>query len=61
MFGLLESTLKVAASAVSVPVAIAADVATLGGALTDKDRPYTADACSDLVKKLQDMTKPRSD
>ncbi len=58
MFGFLESTLKAATSVVSVPVSIAADAVTLGGALTGKVRPYTADACSDLVKNVQDMTKP---
>lgn len=61
MFGFLESTLKAASSVVSVPVFMAADAVTLGGALADKDRPYTADACSDLVKNVQDMTKPRGD
>lgn len=61
MLGFLESTIKAAASIVSVPVSIAADAVTLGGTLTDKPRPYTADACSDLVRNVQDMTKPRSD
>lgn len=59
MFGFLESTLKAAASVVTVPVAIAADVVTLGGSLTDKDRPYTADACSDLMQNVKDMADPR--
>lgn len=61
MFGFFESTLKAAASVVSVPVSIAADAVTLGGALTDKPQPYTADALSDLVSNVRDMTKPRSD
>lgn len=58
MIGFLGSALKAASSVVSIPLSAAADVVTLGGALTDKDRPYTADACSDLVKNVQDMTKP---
>lgn len=61
MFGFLESTVKAAASMVPVPVAVAADVITLGGALTDKDRPYTAEACSDLVENVKDMTRPVSE
>jgi len=61
MFGFLESTVKAAASVVSVPVAVAADVVTLGGALTDKERPYTADACSDLVQNVKDMARPVSE
>jgi len=58
MFGFLESTLKAAASVVSVPVALAADVVTMGGAMTDKERPYTADACADLMQNVKDMTRP---
>lgn len=59
MFGFFESTLKAAASVVSIPVSVAADVVTLGGALTDKDQPYTADACADLVQNVKGMTDPR--
>lgn len=49
MFGMLRSLAKAAASVVTVPVSLVADVVTLGGVCTDKDRPYTADAVSDLV------------
>ena len=58
MFGMIESLAKAAAAVVTVPVAVVADVVTLGGALTDKDQPYTADAASDLVDNLKDATKP---
>lgn len=61
MFRFLESTLKAAASVVSVPVAVAADVVTMGGALTDKERPYTTETCSDLVQNVKDMTRPASE
>ena len=58
MFGMLESLAKAAAAVVTVPVAVVADVVTLGGALTDKDQPYTADAVEDFVDNLKDATKP---
>lgn len=58
MFGILESLAKAAASVVTVPVAIAADVVTLGGSLTDKKKPYTAEAVGDLVDNLKDATRP---
>lgn len=61
MWGLIESTVRAAASVVSVPVALAADAVTMGGALTDRDRPYTAEACSDLLKNVKGMTKPKVD
>ena len=58
MFGMIESIAKAAVAVVTVPVAVVADVVTLGGALTDKDQPYTADAVGDLVDNLKDATKP---
>lgn len=58
MFGMLESLVKAAAAVITVPVAVAADVVTLGGALSDKDEPYTATEVSKFVKNLEDITKP---
>lgn len=58
MFGMLESLAKAAVGVVTVPVAVVADVVTLGGSLTDKDEPYTAAAVSDVVQNLADATKP---
>ena len=58
MFGMIESIAKAAVAVVTVPVAVVADVVTLGGALTDKDQPYTAVAVGDLVDNLKDATKP---
>ena len=58
MFGLLESVAKAALGVVTIPVAVVADVVTLGGAMIEKDRPYTADALSDVVKNLENATKP---
>lgn len=58
MFGMIESLAKAAAAVVTVPVAVVADVVTLGGSLNDKDKPYTAEAVGDLVDNLKDATKP---
>jgi hypothetical protein len=58
MFGMLESLTKAALGVVTVPVGVIADVVTLGGALTDKDEPYTASAVSDVVKNLKEAAKP---
>ena len=58
MFGILESLTKAALGVVTIPVAAVADVVTLGGALTDKDKPYTAEAVSDVVQNLEDATRP---
>jgi len=58
MFGLIEGLAKAAVGVVTIPVAVVADAVTLGGSLTDKQRTYTADAVSDVVKNLQNATKP---
>jgi hypothetical protein len=59
MFGLIESLAKAATAVVTVPVAVVADVVTMGGQLTDKDKPYTAEAVEDLVDNLKDATRPK--
>lgn len=61
MLGMLESLAKAAAAVVAVPVAVVADVVTLGGTLSDKGESYTADALSDMVDNLKDATTPRQE
>jgi hypothetical protein len=58
MFGVLESLTKAAVGVVTLPVAVVADVVTMGGALTDKDEPYTAKAASDVLENLNNAAKP---
>jgi hypothetical protein len=59
MFEMLKSLAKASLGVVTVPVAVVADVVTLGGALTDKDKPYTAEAVSEVVQNLKDATSPK--
>ena len=42
---------------VETPVAVVADVVTLGGSLTDKDESYTATALKGVIKNVADSTK----
>lgn len=58
MFGLIEGVAKAALGVVTVPVAVVADAVTLGGSLTDRDKPYTAQAVQDVVQNLANATKP---
>jgi hypothetical protein len=60
MFGFLEDVVKTVSAAVTVPVGIVADVVTMGGQLSDKDKPYTAEAVEDFMKNLSNIAKPRS-
>ena len=59
MFSILNSVVKAAVAVVEVPVAVVADVVTLGGAVNDKDQPYTVTAVEHLVKNVQDAADPK--
>jgi len=55
MFG---SLLKAVVGAViETPIAVVADVVTLGGTLTDNKSPYTSEAISKVVDNVQKATK----
>lgn len=56
---MLESLAKAATAVIAVPVSVVADVATLGGTLTDKENPYTAEALSDFVENIKNATNPK--
>jgi hypothetical protein len=59
MFGILgDLTKAVVGVVVETPIAIAADVVTMGGALTDKDEPYTATALKGVMQNVENATKP---
>lgn len=58
MFGMIGKLAQAAVGAVvETPIAVVADVVTLGGALTDTKEPYTATAISKVVKNVQESTK----
>ncbi len=62
MLGALKSLSKALVGAViETPLAVVADVVTLGGVLTDKRQPYTATAVGKVVKNVADATDPHSD
>lgn len=42
---------------VETPVAVIADVVTLGGALTDQEVPYTKQALEKVVENIQESTE----
>lgn len=59
MFGILgDLTRAVVGMVVETPIAIATDVVTIGGALTDKDEPYTATALKGVMQNVENATKP---
>jgi hypothetical protein len=42
---------------IETPVSIAADIVTMGGVLTDKDKSYTGTALKKVVKNVSEATK----
>lgn len=58
MFGTLKHLTQAAVGlVVETPVALAADVVTLGGALNNTKQPYTTAALEKVVKNIQKSTK----
>lgn len=60
MFNIFKDLTKAVVGIVVVtPVAIVADVVTLGGTLTDTKEPYTATAVEDVMQNIENAAKPR--
>ena len=58
MFGILgDLTKAVVGVVVETPIAIAADIVTMGGVMTDKKEPYTATAIKSVMKNVEHATK----
>ena len=58
MFGLLgDLTKAVVGVVIETPIAIAADVVTMGGVITDKNEPYTVSALKDVMKNVENATR----
>jgi hypothetical protein len=58
MFESLKSLGKaVIGVVIETPVAIVADVATLGGTLADKDEPYTKTALRKVMQNIEKATE----
>lgn len=58
MFGMLGDLAKAAVGVViETPIAVVADVVTMGGVLTDKDQPYTATALEKVMENVENATK----
>ena len=58
MFGMLESLAKAVVGVVTIPVNVAADVVTLGGAITETDKPYTVTAIENVFDNITNAVTP---
>jgi len=59
MFGIFADLTKAFVGVViETPIAIVADVVTMGGVLTDKDEPYTAATLKGVLQNVENATNP---
>jgi len=59
MFGIFADLTKAFVGVViETPIAIVADVVTMGGVLTDKDEPYTATTLKGVLQNVENATNP---
>jgi len=57
MFGMLNSLVKATVGVViETPIAVVKDVVTLGGAITEKNEPYTVTALKKVADNVSDAT-----
>ncbi len=47
----------VVGAVIETPIAVVADIATLGGSLTDSNESYTAKAVGKVIENVQEITK----
>lgn len=50
------SIFKAVLGIVTLPLDIAADVVTMGGAMTDEDQPYTVKKLGNIYKNIDEAT-----
>lgn len=55
---MLKNLLKAAVGVATAPVDVAADLITMGGALTDEEEPYTVKKVKEIKKNLDDASDP---
>ncbi len=53
--GFFGKLTKLALDVIETPVAVVKDVATLGGSLTDQDKPYTQQKLEDLQDDYDEL------
>lgn len=62
MFKLLgDLTKAVVGVVVETPVAIVADIVTMGGVLSDRDEPHTATALKGVIRNIENATRPEDE
>lgn len=56
MFNVLKGLTKAVVSAATLPIDIVADVITIGGTMTDQEKPYTAKKLEKMIDGIDEAT-----
>lgn len=59
--GFLGKLLDATVNVVIAPIDVIKDVATLGGAMTDQDKPYTAQRLEKVIEKVEEAGEKAGD
>lgn len=57
MMSILKGLAKATVATVTLPVAIAADVITLGGTITPRGKPYTTEHTAKIMDGIEEAIK----
>lgn len=58
MFGILKNVTKAVVGVATLPLDVAADILTLGGTCTDRNKPYTTEKLADIMDNLEKAVDP---
>ncbi len=61
MFTVLGKVASIVIDTVTLPVAVAVDVVTLGGELTDRNEPYTVSNVKNIAHNAESLLAPNLD
>lgn len=58
MIKMISNLTKAAVSVATLPIDVAADLVTLGGAITEKDEPYTVEKAKNAMRCIDEAVRP---
>ena len=61
MFGILKNITKAVVGVATLPLDVAVDIVTMGGCLTDKAKPYTAEKLENIFSNVEKAVDPERD
>jgi len=54
--GIIGKTFKTLIHTATTPLDVAKDIVTMGGVMTDKEKPYTAEKLSKILEDIEELS-----